>query len=212
MTQRNVGECFCCGVAFVDDVGEKMAKCEPELGPENQSTKLTVVEKVEEARRYKKEGNELYKENRPKKALGKYHRCLLYIKAVEAQKTMLPFTLETEEALPVELRDEVTRLKVDCYNNLAACLLQMPRCDNNKVITYCDLALAVNPGNVKAQYRKAVAHYNLGHYDVASEMLTNAGGLLKHSDANINKYLELCAQKEEQYNKECKKMYRKIFS
>lgn len=190
-----------------------MQESEPELrSDDTQSTKLTMADKVEGARRYKKEGNELYREKCPRKALGKYHRCLLYIKAIEMRKTLLPFMiLDPEEMIPVETRDEVTRLKADCYNNLAACLLQMPKCDNNKVITYCDLVLAIKPRNVKAQYRKAVAHYNLGHYDVASKMLTNAGGLLKRSDADINKYLELCAQQEQQYDKECKKVYGKMF-
>lgn len=186
-----------------------MAECEQEPGS-NSSTKMTMIEKVEQARQYKKEGNELYKENRPRQALGKYHRCLLYIKAVEEGKR-LPIMPEPREVLPIQLKDEVMRMRADCYNNLAACLLQMPQCDHRKVITYCDLALAVDPRNVKAQYRKAVAHYNLGNYDVAAGILADAKRLLKHPDANINRYLELCAEKEKQYNKECKKLYEKMF-
>ncbi|CAN7994882.1 unnamed protein product, partial [Ixodes hexagonus] len=156
------------------------------------------------------EGNELYKGNNPRQALGKYHRCLLYIKAVE-EKKRLPMMPEPQEVMPLQLKDEVMRMKADCYNNMAACLLQMPQCDNKKVITYCDLALAVNPSNVKAQYRKAVAHYNLANYDVATRILTDAKRLLKNPDANVNRYLELCAEKEKQYNKECKKRYEKMF-
>ncbi|KAG0424419.1 hypothetical protein HPB47_028356 [Ixodes persulcatus] len=88
------------------------------------------------------EGNELYKENRPRQALGKYHRCLLYIKAVEEGKR-LPIMPEPREVLPIQLKDEVMRMRADCYNNLAV------TGDDKKAACKCE---------IRAHYADLVQH------------------------------------------------------
>ena len=42
-------------------------------------------EKLEVAKQLKQEGNEFYKKGEAKKALGKYHRALLYAKGIHAE-------------------------------------------------------------------------------------------------------------------------------
>ena len=44
------------------------------------NSKLTIEEKLATALKFKDEGNELYKEGNHKKAAGKYHRAVLYMK------------------------------------------------------------------------------------------------------------------------------------
>ena len=78
--------------------------------------------KLSQARTYKEDGNAKYKEGAYNAAVGKYHRALIYLKAIDATQKMpfggmVPGT--KSKALPAEIRKEVNQLLVDCYSNLA---------------------------------------------------------------------------------------------
>lgn len=139
------------------------------------SKELSVGEKLEKAQLYKEEGNVLYKDKQMKSAMGKYHRCLLFVRgAEEHSRPGNIFVPEPGQKLPPELQRQADKLKVDCYNNLAACLLQLKDSDLQRVISYCDKVLDLCPNNAKAMYRKGVAYYNLKDFDSALFTLQKA--------------------------------------
>ena len=88
--------------------------------------KMTWQEKLHKAKEYKAAGNELYKKRAYNAAISKYHRALLYIKAIDSSQDtasliqnfgggdMPPNTVITEEG-----KQESAAIKRDCYNNLS---------------------------------------------------------------------------------------------
>ena len=90
----------------------------PTMAENKQNT--TDVEKIEIAETFKQEANEFYKEANIRKAVGKYHRALLYLKAVgESNKLNGMLGLPPAKELPPEVKERCETLKVVCYNNLA---------------------------------------------------------------------------------------------
>ncbi|KAK8782812.1 hypothetical protein V5799_015841 [Amblyomma americanum] len=131
-----------------------------------------TIQNFEHAKVCKQEGNELYKSQMIKPAIRKYHQCLLYVRACQSKYD----TAVHPPPVPVnaEVKEQLERLKADCYNNLAACLLLQPNCDYTRVVTYCDNALRILPGNVKALFRKGLAHYHMGNYSTARGYFNDA--------------------------------------
>uniref|UniRef100_A0A023G4G0 Putative fkbp-type peptidyl-prolyl cis-trans isomerase n=1 Tax=Amblyomma triste TaxID=251400 RepID=A0A023G4G0_AMBTT len=164
---------------------------QPALSEKRQST----VQNFEHAKVCKQEGNDLYYNHQIKPAIRKYHECLLYVRACQSKYD----TAVNPSPVPVspEVKEELERLKADCYNNLAACLLLRPNCDYSRVVTYCDNVLRVLPGNVKALYRKGVAHYHMGNYTTARSYLNDAKRQRKTPDEEIAKYIKLCNEATE---------------
>ena len=85
-------------------------------------------EKLENAKEYKAEGNDFHKNKDFKKAIGKYHRALLQLKAIGQSKSSGLGGFLTEEQMEErgyssyvspEIQSEVVKLMADCYNNLA---------------------------------------------------------------------------------------------
>ncbi|XP_076305608.1 tetratricopeptide repeat protein 9A-like isoform X1 [Tachypleus tridentatus] len=142
-------------------------------------SQLSPETKLTEARRYKEEGNALFKEKNLRGAMGKYHRALLFIQGIQVQQNAasLMGLTSTEQPkvdqLPEPAKQEVAKIKVDCYNNLANCLLQQEK-KMERVIFYCDKVLDIEPTNVKALYRKGKALYNIKDYDTALQVLQKA--------------------------------------
>lgn len=87
----------------------------------NPSKCMHWKEMLKQAKSFKEEGNALFKGKMYKKAAGKYHRGLLYLKGIESKQNQLPFPFQNTE--PVHLSSDdlaaVSALRVDIYNNLA---------------------------------------------------------------------------------------------
>jgi len=88
----------------------------------------TDDEKVTLAKKFKAEGNECHKKQDFKQAIGKYHRALLQLKGVGSSKSAGLGAFISEEdmesmgysgKITEEMKQDVTRLTADCYNNLA---------------------------------------------------------------------------------------------
>lgn len=77
--------------------------------------------KLEAAERFKKEGNEFYKNKNYKGAIGKYHRAIIQLKAVGQSRNVGSIMgLSSDHTdTPREILDQSVRLKADCYSNLA---------------------------------------------------------------------------------------------
>ena len=85
-----------------------------------------VNTKIKEALQYKEKGNTFFKDKSYQKAIGQYHRALLFVKGAEQSSEPNPVQcmIETDERapayeMPPELKEKLNRLKVDCNNNLA---------------------------------------------------------------------------------------------
>ncbi|XP_029918583.1 tetratricopeptide repeat protein 9C [Myripristis murdjan] len=178
--------------------------------PQPSSAKLDA--QLHEATRLKMEGNAFYREKNIRSAIGRYHRTLLILRGLDSEVTtaVKGFRPETPALTPAQ--EELLRnTQVDCYNNLAACLLQRESVDYSRVQEYSLRVLQWRPSDVKALYRAGVATLELGDAQTAKQYLTQACRG-QPNDANVRKHLQ---RAEEKLNKELQKekaMYRGMFS
>ena len=89
---------------------------------------VSDTDKLFTAKTFKTEGNEFHKKKEFKKAIGKYHRALLQLKAIGQSKSAGLGAFMSDEDLESmgyssnvteEVQAETTQLLADCYNNLA---------------------------------------------------------------------------------------------
>ncbi|XP_050048536.1 tetratricopeptide repeat protein 9C-like [Dermacentor andersoni] len=164
--------------------------------------RLTIPENLDHANACKLAGNDLYKEDKIKPAIRKYHECLLYLRACQVRSDM-PITRAASPTLDQSTKEMVEKLHAECYNNLAACLLQLPTTDYNRVVQYCNIVLTMQPNNAKAIFRKGVACYKMGNYSLALQYLNDASRLRKGKpDDSIVKYIKLCTEAQSSSSKE----------
>ncbi|NXW90278.1 TTC9A protein, partial [Alopecoenas beccarii] len=128
---------------------------------------------------FKSEGAQCYKDKKFREAIGKYHRALLELKALllllsQEPAGQRPAAAAAVAGLSEEQRQAVEAIEVDCYNSLAACLLQAELVNYERVKEYCLKVLQKEGENFKALYRSGVAFYHLGDYNKALYYLKEA--------------------------------------
>ncbi|XP_042349882.1 tetratricopeptide repeat protein 9C [Plectropomus leopardus] len=167
---------------------------------------------LEEAAQIKTEGNAFYREKNIRSAIGRYHRALLVLRGLDSDvMTSLKGFGPEIPALTPEQEALLRNTQVDCYNNLAACLLQRQNVDYSRVLDYSLRVLQWRPGDVKALYRAGVATLEMGDAQTAKQYLTEACRE-QPNDANVRKHLQ---RAEEKLNLDLQKeraMYRGMFS
>ncbi|XP_061135769.1 tetratricopeptide repeat protein 9C [Syngnathus typhle] len=150
---------------------------------------------LEEAGQMKTEGNAFYQEKSIRAAVGRYHRALLILRSLDSE---MPLTLKgfgpERPALTSEQETFLRNTQVDCFNNLAACLLQKESVDYARVHEYSMKVLAQRPADAKALYRAGVATLELGDAQKAKQYLTQAC-MLQPNDVNVRKYLQRVEEK-----------------
>jgi len=147
-------------------------------------------EMVKVANEIKAEGNEQFKKQEFKQAVGFYSKCLRYI--------------------PADKKDEkeVQELELSLDLNTAACYLKINYFDG--AIESCTKVLAKHDNNSKALFRLAQAHLGNGDIDKAKDFLDKAGAL-EPNDKAIQLELKRIKQKEEEQKKKEKQLYGKMF-
>ncbi|XP_048394058.1 tetratricopeptide repeat protein 9A [Stegostoma tigrinum] len=182
------------------------SKCE-QSQPESQGT-------VQRALDFKTQGNQCYKAKKFREAIGKYHRALLEMKGFlavtdpESSSSAVQVQPPSCGRAPLALTEEERRLletsEIECYNSLAACLLQAELVNYERVKEYCLKVLKKEGDNFKALYRSGVAYYHLGDYDKALHYLKEARNR-EPTDTNVIRYIQLaemklsrCSQKEKE--------------
>lgn len=178
------------------------------------STSLDADAKLSIAESYKVEGNQFYKEKNYKSAIRKYHRALLYLKALTTKHPLAEMSPEFRSLDNQSLHDnssKITALSADCYNNLAACLLNTPPVNYDKVLEYSTMAADMSEGNAKALFRRGMALYHLRRYDDAFSSLQEAQNAASSSDPQIKKYLALCKTALEAYSTRERERYKGMF-
>uniref|UniRef100_A0A8C5SBH2 Tetratricopeptide repeat protein 9C n=1 Tax=Laticauda laticaudata TaxID=8630 RepID=A0A8C5SBH2_LATLA len=168
-------------------------------------------QRLEQARTFKEEGNHCYKEGRFRDAVSRYHWALLQIKGLDPN---MPFPLQEfmadKPAMTADQEKQLYTIRCDCYNNLAACLLQMPPVNYERVKDYSLKVLERQADNVKALYRAGVAFYHLGNYDKAQHYLLSATSR-QPKDANVKRYLQLTKSQLSIYLQKEKQLYMGMF-
>ncbi|KAM4690236.1 tetratricopeptide repeat protein 9A [Rhinophrynus dorsalis] len=157
---------------------------------------------------FKSQGAQCYKDKKYREAIGKYHRALLELKGLPGEQDNPGGTqqapLPGQGKLTEEQRLAVESIEVDCYNSLAACLLQAELVNYERVKEYCLKVLKKEGENFKALYRSGVAFYHLGDYDKALHYLKEAKSR-QPTDTNVIRYIQLaemklsrCSQREKE--------------
>ncbi|XP_029856600.1 tetratricopeptide repeat protein 9A [Aquila chrysaetos chrysaetos] len=159
---------------------------------------------------FKSEGAQCYKDKKFREAIGKYHRALLELKALllllsqEPAGQRPPAAAAAAGGLSEEQRQAVEAIEVDCYNSLAACLLQAELVNYERVKEYCLKVLQKEGENFKALYRSGVAFYHLGDFNKALYYLKEARSR-QPTDTNVIRYIQLtemklsrCSQREKE--------------
>ncbi|XP_077465795.1 tetratricopeptide repeat protein 9C isoform X2 [Stigmatopora argus] len=176
------------------------------------SVKPSARPLLEEAGRMKTEGNAFYRERNIRAAIGRYHRALLLLRSLdsEAQLDLEAFGSKTP-TLTSEQEKLLRDMQVDCFNNIAACLLQRESVDFSRVLEYSLKVLERRPADPKALYRAGVATLKLGDAQKAKQYLTQAC-TLQPNDGNIKRYLQMVEEKLSNELLQEKAMYRGMFA
>ncbi|XP_072407181.1 tetratricopeptide repeat protein 9C-like [Chiloscyllium punctatum] len=168
--------------------------------------------RIQQAMRYKAEGNEYYNQRRLREAIGRYHWALMQLRGLDPSEPTPLYAFGDEK---VKLSPEQTALlrdtECDCYNNLAACLLQSEKVNYNRVRDYCLKVLDRQADNAKALYRAGVALYYIRDYDRALHYLSEAAKL-SPNDIQVKRYLQETERCLTQYHKREKLMYKEMFA
>ncbi|KAM3866501.1 tetratricopeptide repeat protein 9C [Diretmus argenteus] len=167
---------------------------------------------LQDATRLKTEGNAFYREKKIRSAIGHYHRALLILRSMDTDVTAAMKGFGPEVPPLTAAQEELLRnTQVDCYNNLAACLLQRQTVHYARVQEYSLRVLQWRPGDVKALYRAGVATLELGDAHTAKQYLIQACRG-QPNDANVRKHLQRAEEKVNQELQKEKAMYRGMFS
>ncbi|TDH68519.1 hypothetical protein CCR75_000479 [Bremia lactucae] len=157
--------------------------------------KLKKPERMRMVVKNKEEGNELFRDGNYKHAAARYVKALTH-----ASKF---FDLSEAD------KEEVNSIKLSLYLNLAQCYLKMEI--NSKVVANCNEALILDPKNVKALYRRAVAYEKENKVEQAADDVKAALRIAPQDRTviKLDERLKLCLRR--QLEKE-KKMWSKAFA
>ncbi|XP_057582555.1 tetratricopeptide repeat protein 9C isoform X1 [Hippopotamus amphibius kiboko] len=171
-----------------------------------------VMEKrLQEAQLYKEKGNQCYREGKYRDAVSGYHRALLQLRGLDPSlPSPIPNLGPQGPALTPEQENVLHTTQTDCYNNLAACLLQMEPVNYERVKEYSQKVLERQPDNAKALYRAGVAFFHLQDYDQAQHYLMAAVNR-QPKDANVRRYLQLTQSELSSYHRKEKQLYVGMF-
>ncbi|XP_073676550.1 tetratricopeptide repeat protein 9C [Garra rufa] len=195
-----------------DDGSEAEAGASSFLGATGGSSASRLDSQLQDAVRLKTEGNAFYREKNVRTAIGRYHRALLVLRGLDSEVTsaLQGFGAQVPK-LSQKQEDLLRSIQVDCYNNLAACLLQREVVDYARVLEYSLKVLQWRSGDIKALYRAGVASLELGDAQMARHYLTQASRG-KPNDPDVKKQLQRVEERLSQdYQKE-KALYKGMFS
>ncbi|XP_015240154.1 PREDICTED: tetratricopeptide repeat protein 9C [Cyprinodon variegatus] len=200
--------------AGADETPEALGASATEQSPpgHSETSSKPIKTLLEEAVQLKMKGNAFYKEKNIRSAIGYYHRALLVLRGLDSN-VMAAVKGFGPEKPPLTSEQEalLRNTQVDCYNNLAACLLQKQKVDYGRVLEYSLRVLQWQPGNVKALYRAGVATLEMGDAQTAKQYLTKVCRQ-QPNDANVRERLQRAEEKLNQELQKEKAMYQGMFS
>jgi len=182
------------------------------------SNKMSIEQKLEEAKRFKNEGNELYKTKDYRGAAGKYQRAKLFLKGIDTDLHGTPAFLQQlsvhpgqNNSIPKELEDECIALNITVHNNLCAVMLQQENANPERIKHFAEVVLEIDDKNEKAWFRKGQACKLLKDFDTASECFSKVTELTEGKNKEAEKCQQECKIHVEEKKKKEKKMYQEMF-
>ncbi|KAM6159622.1 tetratricopeptide repeat protein 9C [Erethizon dorsatum] len=170
--------------------------------------------RLQEAQLLKEQGNQRYREGRFRAAAGRYHRALLQLRGLEPGPVPAPVPVPDlgprAPTLTPAQEDALRNTQTACYNNLAACLLQMEPVNYERVREYSQKVLRRQPDNAKALYRAGVAFFHLQDYEQAQRHLL-AAVHRQPKDADVQRYLQLTQSELSSYHRKQRQLYVGMF-
>lgn len=161
--------------------------------------KLSTAEKLDIANKYKNKGVSLYKE-------GLLHKQVLaFLMFSDAVKWLCMIDPEESKDSP----NEVTTLKMQCYNNIA--LFHLHQHNYRLCISAATTLLSVDGGNVKALFRRSVANTELQNYELATEDL-KAALLLDPDNKSVKRQQDVIKKKQKGLTDKYAVAMKKLFS
>ncbi|KAI0043820.1 hypothetical protein FA95DRAFT_1562900 [Auriscalpium vulgare] len=143
---------------------------------------LEVERKLAVARDKKDEGDKAFKAGSLQPALRAYHESLMYLQGIDKsglKNAFQPAPSLTDSADPPQEKTEVDEMVEKIYANMSACHIKQENW--RRAHETADKALAKNPDNYKALFRKGKAFGELGYFERAEGILQD---LAKKSTAD----------------------------
>ncbi|XP_068235587.1 tetratricopeptide repeat protein 9C-like [Palaemon carinicauda] len=172
-------------------------------------TKESMMNKLARAKEYKDKGNSHFKQQQVSKAIQSYHSGLMYIKGIEQDTN--PNRLFGQSQAPTvsdEVKEEISGITADLYNNLAACLLKQQPVRYERVVECCKEVTILKPDNVKGWYRLGLAYFHLRDFDSAQEALKEANKISDGQDMAVKRLIASVDQELKKENKKFSDMFR----
>jgi len=185
----------------------------------DQAGKMNISEKLATANQYREAGNGLYRQGKFKAAASKYHRAILYMKGIDNDLHGKPAFLQMESVNPdsenqisPELESECISANVSIYNNLAACMLQLPDSDPARIQQWAEVVIELDANNSKAWYRRGQALMRSQKWDDAKTSFEKSMECSGNTgDKNIHRFINECQSHLQEQNQKEKDMYRDMF-
>ncbi|KAI0649060.1 hypothetical protein C8Q79DRAFT_948644 [Trametes meyenii] len=145
-----------------------------------------IIQKLDQAKELKEQGDQAFQGGDLKGALAKYHTALLYLNGLDKNALQKALGKPVPAPPPIEAVDqaaqdkpktEVDELQEKIYSNMSQCHLKNGNW--KRAIETSDKALAYNPKNRKASFRKAKALGETGYFEKAEKILEE---LIKDAD------------------------------
>ncbi|XP_078488676.1 tetratricopeptide repeat protein 9C-like [Ciona intestinalis] len=156
--------------------------------------------KVSVGMELKNKGVECVQAKNYREATKLFHQAMLYIKGLDPDEgvTWSPeFESMDKDKMPLrvmpsELKEIKEAVEIDCFLNLAVCLMHKERVPYRRIKEYCLRVLDIRDDNVKALMRAGMACYYLREYELSRYYLQNAKEYSHEPiDLNIKKYLHM---------------------
>jgi len=200
-----------------------MLTWKPALSDEANVLELPWWERLELAHATKESANEHYREGQPEEARMRYWKAGMLMDVIGNPGT--------DVEMPADRIDEQNALAVTCWLNEAQCYIKMAQNEEvtgknykgssvtsatnptlwRKAIESAEIALKLDPENVKAHYRKGLAYQALHEFNAAREMFEFAQ---RHQPASkeIREALERTKELRLAATDDEKKTYQKIIT
>ncbi|CAL7948493.1 unnamed protein product [Xylocopa violacea] len=169
------------------------------MHPHDPIWEWTPEEKYSVALKYKEAGVILYKD----------YRCVdAFYRFSKACKILITLEPIQDLELNKELENNINNLRLVLYNNMAGC--QLNRKNYEYAVSLCNKILNKEDNNVKALYRRGVAHGNLKDLEKAVADLKKAVNLEPHNQTIKEQFLIYNAKLQEA-NQKFENMVRRMF-
>jgi len=180
--------------------------------------KQTIEEKLAKAVEFKELGNQFHKDGNYKAAAGKYHRAILYMKAIDNDLHGTPAFLQSASVDPnhakhikKEVEQQCIQTNISVYNNLCACLLKQPESSAERIKELAEVVIELDKSNEKAWFRHGQGCVRLKDFETARESFVKVSELSGGKNKEVGKWLKQCDKELELRRSKEKKMYQEMF-